>query len=127
MIKYFYILSGLIIYMCVGSIYSWSVFRKPLEELLKITATQSGTPYMLFLLFFSLTMPIAGRFMERLGAFKTIFIGNLFFLTGFLLSSLFENILIISLSYGIISGIGVGIIYGVPISVVSKWFVENKG
>lgn len=125
--KYFYVLSGIIIYMCIGSIYSWSVFRKPLEELLKITATQSGIPYMLFLLFFSFTMPFAGRFMEKIGAFRTILIGNLFFLTGFIISGLTGNILSISLSYGMLSGIGVGIIYGVPIAVVSKWFTENKG
>lgn len=125
--KYFYVIAGIIIYMCVGSIYSWSVFRKPLEELFSITATQSGIPYMLFLLFFSLSMPIAGRFMERLGAFQTILLGNILFMAGFLISGIARDILVISLAYGVISGIGVGIIYGVPIAVAGKWLPEKRG
>ena len=126
-IRYLYIILGIIIYLCVGSIYSWSVFRKPLEEILKITATQSGMPYMLFLLFFALTMPIAGRKIEKLGPFKMIFLGNIFLLTGFLISGFSNNILKITISYGIIAGIGVGIIYGVPIAVAAKHFPERKG
>lgn len=125
--KYLYIILGIIIYMCIGSIYSWSVFRKPLEEILKISATQSGMPYMLFLLFFALTMPFAGRKIEKLGPFKTILFGNIFLLTGFLISGFSQDILKISLSYGIIAGIGVGIIYGVPIAVSAKHFPERKG
>ncbi len=125
--RFIYILSGIIIYMCVGSIYSWSVFRKPLEQLLDINATLSGTPYMLFLLFFSFTMPFAGSVMQKLKPFKTILIGNIFFIVGFLLSGFFQKIFYISIGYGIISGIGVGMIYGVPIAVVSKWLPERKG
>lgn len=126
-IKYLYIILGIIIYICVGSIYSWSVFRKPLEEILKITATQSGIPYMLFLLFFALTMPVAGKNIEKFGPFKIIFLGNIFLLAGFLISGFSNNILTISFSYGIIAGIGVGIIYGVPIAVAAKHFPERKG
>jgi hypothetical protein len=39
-LRWVYIPMGIIIYMCLGTVYSWSVFRKPLESLLHINATQ---------------------------------------------------------------------------------------
>lgn len=125
--RYLYIISGIIIYMCVGSIYSWSVFRKPLEELLGISSFMSGLPYMFFLLFFSLSMPLSGKFLKKFGAVKSVLIGNLLFLAGFLVSGFSGDIFLITIGYGIISGIGVGVIYGVPISVASGWFPDKKG
>ena len=38
-----------------------------------------------------------------------------------------DTIYKIILSYGVLGGIGVGIIYGVPIAVVSEWFPDKKG
>ncbi|MEM5948107.1 OFA family MFS transporter [Spirochaetia bacterium 38H-sp] len=125
--RYLYVIGGILIYMCVGSIYSWSVFRNPLEELLGIGSFVSGLPYMLFLLFFSLSMPLAGRYIKKLGATLSVMIGNVLFLTGFLLAGISGNIVFITIGYGLISGIGVGVIYGVPIAVVSGWFPEKKG
>lgn len=124
---YLYMLFGFLIYMCIGSIYSWSVFRKPLEEQLGIKATQSGLPYMFFLLIFSFTMPFAGRVMEKLKPLKTILIGNILLISGFLLASISKRILHITISYGLLVGLSVGIIYGVPIAVISKWFPQKRG
>ncbi|MCX7794977.1 MAG: OFA family MFS transporter [bacterium] len=126
-IAYLYILFGFLIYMCIGSIYSWSLFRKPLEETLNIKATQSGLPYMTFLLIFSFTMPFAGNLIEKLKPFRTILLGNIFLLFGFLLASLSRKIFHITISYGILVGLGVGIIYGVPIGVISKWLPKKRG
>lgn len=126
-IKHFYVFAGIIIYMCVGSVYSWSVFRKPLEQILNISTTQSGNPYMLFLLFFALFMPLGGKLIEKIGPFLTIFLGTILLSSGFIISGITKNIIHISISYGLISGTGVGLIYGVPISVIGKWFPERRG
>ncbi|MCX7956791.1 MAG: OFA family MFS transporter [Endomicrobia bacterium] len=125
--KYLYIISGIIIYMCIGSVYSWSIFRKPLEQLLNISSTQSGIPYTLMLLSFSLTMPVGGKILQKFGLLKTILPGVMCVSLGLVLSGIFKNITLISLFYGVLGGIGVGLIYGVPIAVVAKWFVEKKG
>ncbi|MFM6398822.1 MAG: MFS transporter, partial [Planktothrix sp.] len=36
---------GMIVLLCLGTVYSWSIFRKPLESLLNIGATESLLPY----------------------------------------------------------------------------------
>ena len=122
-----YIPLGLIIFMCMGTIYSWSVFRKPLESVFEISATLSGMPYMLFLVFYALSMPVAGGFIDKLGPRIITIIGGLVISLGWFLSSFATNIYFLMLTYGVIAGIGVGIAYGAPMAVAAKWFPEKKG
>lgn len=58
---------GMTVLLCLGTVYSWSIFRKPLESPLKITATESLLPYTVSLLFFSIFMPIAGFLIPKIG------------------------------------------------------------
>ena len=49
-----YIVFGMIMNLCLGSVYSWSIFRKPVEKAFEgIDSLQSGLPYMFFLFFYS--------------------------------------------------------------------------
>lgn len=121
------ILSGLLIYSTLGTVYAWSVFRKPVEELYQIGATQSGLPYMIFFVFFALSMPVSGRYIPRLGPKFFGVVGGLLVGAGWLLASISPNILVMTLGYGVISGLGVGMIYGAPIAVSARWFPERKG
>ncbi|ACI18434.1 L-lactate MFS transporter [Dictyoglomus thermophilum] len=124
--RWFLIPLGIIIYICLGTVYSWSVFRKPLENILQISAFQSGLPYMLFLFFFALFMALSGKYVSKYPRL-IIFIGGLIVGLGWILSGFFRDIKIIAITYGIIAGSGVGIVYGVPITVISKWFPDKRG
>lgn len=125
--RWFLIPLGIIIYMCLGTVYSWSIFKKPLERELSITALQSNIPYMLFLFFFAVFMAISGRFINKYKPKFIIGFGGLLVGLGWILSGFFKNIGLISLSYGVIGGSGVGIVYGVPIAVISRWFPDKRG
>ncbi len=128
-----YILSGLIMFLCMGAIYSWSVFRIPLIlELEKssghhINATMAQMPYTIFLMFYSFTMPFSGKLIKKLNPKIICIIGSLLVGFAWLLAGESDTIYKIILSYGVLGGIGVGIIYGVPIAVVSEWFPDKKG
>ncbi len=125
--RWFYLIFGMIINICLGSVYSWSVFRRPIEEHLDVTAAQSGTPYMFFLFFFALLMPFAGRFIEKLGAKTVILVGGITVALGWLLSTFTTGIITLTLTYGVIAGSGVGIVYGAPIALITRWFPDKKG
>lgn len=118
---------GIIIYMCLGTVYSWSVFRKPIENILNIGATQSGLPYMIFLALFSILMAISGRFINKYPPKLIIAIGGIAVGIGWILSGFTQDIKLITITYGIIAGGGVGIVYGVPIAVISQWFPDRRG
>lgn len=118
---------GMTVLLCLGTVYSWSIFRKPLESQLKITATESLLPYTVSLLFFSIFMPIAGFLIPKIGPRVMTALGGLLVGVGYILASFASNIALIIISYGVIAGAGVGIAYGVPMAVVARWFPDRKG
>jgi len=65
--------SGLIINLCMGSIYAWSVFVGPLTDYftgmpgLAVTAHDILMPFSVFLAVFAVTMPFTGKITDRCG------------------------------------------------------------
>lgn len=118
---------GLTVLLCLGTVYSWSIFRKPLEELLGIGATQSLLPFTVLLVVFAILMPITGFYIDKIGVRQITAIGGVVMGLGYILSSFASNLPMLVVTYGAIAGAGVGIAYGVPIAVVAKWFPDRKG
>ena len=115
------------ILLCLGTVYSWSIFRTPLEGELGLSATQSLMPFTFALVFYAVTMPIAGFYIPRTGTRIITVIGGLVVGMGYILSSFANNYGVLTFTYGVIAGVGVGIVYGVPMVVASRWFPEKKG
>lgn len=125
--RWVYIVLGIIFMMFLGTVYSYSVFRVALEKDLMIGAAESGMPYMVALVFYALFMFLTGRYIEKFQAKKILILGGLLVSLGWILSSFVSNIFLLTITYGCISGAGVGIAYGVPLSVIAKWFPDKKG
>lgn len=125
--RWVFVAIGLLINVCLGSIYAFSVFRKPLEALWGISSSQSGYPFMVFLAVFAVAMPLAGNLIEHWGPRMTATLGGLLTGTGWIAASFSADIATLTLLYGVIGGAGVGIVYGCPIAVVVKWFPRHSG
>jgi MFS family permease len=125
--RWFLILLGMIILLCLGSVYSWSIFRTPLENEMGVSATESLLPFTFVLVSYAIMMPITGFYIPRIGTRITTAIGGVFVGLGYILSSFATQIGGLVLAYGVIAGIGIGIVYGVPIFVISRWFPDKKG
>lgn len=125
--KNLYVLLGLLIMMCLGTVYSWSIFRLHIEKLYDIGSTLSGLPYMTSLAFYALFMFISGRYIDRYSPRLIITLGAGLIAGGWIASSFASNIYAFTFFYGVVSGTGVGIAYGVPMAVAAKWFPQNKG
>ncbi|MBZ9606736.1 OFA family MFS transporter [Clostridium estertheticum] len=125
--RWIYVILGIIIMMCLGTVYSWSVFRIPIEKAFNIGSTQSGFPYMVSLAAYSFFMFITGKYLEKYSPRMIISMGALLVALGWILSAYAPNIYILTVTYGVIIGAGVGIAYGAPMTVVAKWFPEKKG
>jgi MFS transporter, OFA family, oxalate/formate antiporter len=118
---------GMSILLCLGSVYSWSIFRTPLENELGISASASLLPYTFVLVFYAALMPIAGFYIPRIGTRIATAIGGIIVGLGYILSSFATHVGMLVFTYGVIAGTGVGIAYGVPMVVVSRWFPDRKG
>jgi MFS transporter, OFA family, oxalate/formate antiporter len=125
--RWLFVPLGVIALLCLGTVYSWSIFRKPLETTLNIKATESLLPFAVLLAVFAILMPITGRYIERYGATRVTMVGGIITGLGYFLSGFAPNIYALIITYGIIAGAGVGITYGVPIAVAAKWFPDHKG
>lgn len=122
-----YITLGVALLLCLGTVYSYSVFRKPIEEMFQIRATLSGIPYMLALFFYALCMPLGGRLLAKHPPKVVSFLGSVITSIGWIGAGLSRSYLGLVLFYGVLCGVGVGIAYGVPLAVSVSWFPENPG
>jgi OFA family oxalate/formate antiporter-like MFS transporter len=127
------VIIGLIINLCLGTIYSWSVFVAPLTTYFtdilhqQVTANDVLLPFSVFLAFFAIAMPLTGRYIETHGPRNITIIGGILTGLGWLLASTVTSIQMLYIVYGIIGGIGVGITYGVPVAVAARWFPDRRG
>lgn len=126
-LRWAYLFLGIIIMISFGTVYSWSIFRIPVEKAFNVGSTQSGLPYMTSLAFYALFMMITGRFLERYSPRAIVLTGAILLSLGWILSSFTTNIYALTITYGVIGGAGVGIAYGVPMAIVAKWFPDKKG
>jgi MFS family permease len=125
--RWLFIPLGIMVLLCLGTVYSWSIFRKPLENLLNIGATDSLLPFTVLLVFYAVLMPITGFFIDKYGSRTVTAVGGVVTGIGYILSAFAPNIYVLVLTYGIIAGAGVGIAYGVPLALAAKWFPDQKG
>ena len=125
--RWIYVMLGILIMMFLGTVYSYSVFRASIEDIYLVGTTLSGLPYMISLASYAAFMFISGRFIKTVNPKIIIAVGGLLVAFGWALSSFTSNIYTLTLTYGIVIGAGVGVIYGVPMDVVAKWFPESKG
>lgn len=126
--RWIIVIGGILIQICLGAIYTWSVFRKPLQDdPYNFTLTQASLPFALVLIFFALSTIIGGRWLDKKGPKLVATVGGIFLGAGLVLAGLCKNAFGVALSYGVIGGIGVGLAYGCPIATGVKWFPDMRG
>jgi MFS transporter, OFA family, oxalate/formate antiporter len=124
----FIILASFIIMLCAGSIYSWSVFVKPLKAEFGFTTTGTQIIFGFIVALFSIANCFSARIERRFGPRKATIAGALFFGLGYLLASFSNgNIYIIIFSLGVITSIGMALAYITVVSTVNRWLPDNKG
>jgi len=125
--RWLFVVIGLIMNVCLGAVYAYSIFLAPVKTVFNVSASMANLPFMVFLSFFAILMFFGGRIMEKMGPRKLIIIGSIIVGLGWMLSSLAPNIYILTLTYGVIAGSGVGLVYGCPVATAARWFPDKKG
>ena len=119
---------GILMNLCMGNLYAWSVFRNPLMKQFGWTAAEATVPFQLSIVFFGVAMVLAGRWQDKAGPRTVAMWGGILVGAGFVLSSFLGSTLTgLYISFGVIAGIGIGCAYVTPIATTVKWWPDKRG
>ncbi len=129
--RWYVVIGAVLIQLCLGAIYAWSVFTPKLTAkggMYEFSATQAAWIFSIGLLVFSIVMILSGRMLAVTGPRKLASIGGIVLGAGYILGGLFGTSFFTQLLFiGVIGGAGIGLAYVVPIAVGVKWFPDKKG
>ncbi|WP_297295283.1 MFS transporter [uncultured Brachyspira sp.] len=119
--------------LCLGSIYTWSVFAAPMAEYLSgilgktLTSADLAIVYTIANSVGPITMISGGWVNDKFGPKKVLFVGGMMWGLGMLLSGFATSVGFLIVSYALIGGLGLGMAYGTAISSCIKFFPDKSG
>ena len=126
-----YLLLGFVMNLMLGTAYAWSVFTGPLQREFGATSFSAMLPFAVQLALFSVGMVFAGRLVDKHGPRRVAMLGGLLVGAGYLLSSLMDRvpwpIEWLTITYGVVVGLGIGFAYNPPIPTAGRWFPDRRG
>eukprot|EP01134_Creolimax_fragrantissima_P007473 CFRG7473T1 len=128
--RWMLVLAAVLVQLCIGSLYSWSVFNVPIEEELGLASGTAANTFYIAVGCFGLSAALLGPVLERNGPRPTLIFSSSMLFAGMLLAGLgcwVKQIGLIYFGYGVVGGIGFGTSYITPVSPMQKWFPSKKG
>lgn len=132
--RWLVIVGGMLIQLCLGIIYAWSVFTVPLTKAIEnggkgFTASQSAWIFSVGLFTFSVFMIVSGRLMMRqISTKKLAAIGGFLLGLGYVIAGFSGGGFIsLLLSIGVLGGAGIGLAYAVPLKIGISWYPDKVG
>ncbi|MEN8114718.1 MAG: OFA family MFS transporter [Actinomycetota bacterium] len=124
----FVVLGAVLIQLCLGAIYAWSVFTPSLKDS-GWSNTQTQIVFSLGLASFAIVMVFAGRNLARFGPRTLAIAGGITLGIGYAIASIGggTTFWVVLFGVGLIGGAGIGLAYVVPIAVGMRWFPDHKG
>jgi len=119
--------AGMLLQMALGSVYAWSVFRTPLATQFGWSISQITLTFTITILALSCAAFAGGLWLNRSGPRVVAVTGGALYGLGVLLASFTERIEWLYATYGLLGGIGLGLGYIVPVTVLVKWFPDRRG
>jgi MFS family permease len=127
--------AALSIHLCIGQVYSFSIFKNPLLALkgadgVAWSLKEVGYIFSIAIAVLGLSAALFGRWLETAGPRKAMFVAATCFGSGFLVAAAgaaTHSLALIYLGYGVIGGVGLGLGYISPVSTLIKWFPDRPG
>ena len=125
-------------HLCIGSVYTWSVFNGPLTRELGGVVSSSldwGMAEVIpvfstGIVFLGLTACLTGKWLERVGPRCAATVSAVCWGGGHVIAAagiVTHSLPLLIFGYGALGGIGLGLGYVAPVSTLIRWFPDRRG
>jgi MFS transporter, OFA family, oxalate/formate antiporter len=119
---------GLICMMAISSPqYVWTLFTKPLSGALGVSPAALQVTFSLLIVLQTFFSPFQGNLVDRFGPRLLIAIGAVLTGLSWVLAAQAGSLTMLYLTYGIIGGLGTGIVYVGVLGQMVGWFPDRRG
>ena len=119
-------MAGLGVNLALGVLYAWSVISAALIDKLGWSVTQTQIPYMMACACFAFSMVPGGRLQDKYGPRPVIMAAAVLAGVGFYLAGATLTVVGLTVFFGLVFGIGMGLGYSAPTPAAVKWYGPEK-
>jgi len=122
--------AAVVIQLCLGTVYAWSVFKMPLMKMHGWDGKTVQYTFMILMGIIGLAAAFGGTLVDKKGPKFVATIGGILFGIGTLVAGYADQIGSITLLYigfGVICALGNGFGYVTPIATLIRWFPDKRG
>lgn len=122
--------AAVIIQLCLGTVYAWSVFKMPLMKMHGWDGKTVQYTFMILMGIIGLAAAFGGTLVDKKGPKFVATIGGILFGIGTLVAGYADqvgNIALLYLGFGVIAALGNGFGYVTPIATLIRWFPDKRG
>jgi len=126
--QWFQLILGMIAMMAISSPqYVWALFTGPLTEKLRVPLAEIQVTFSLLIVLQTFLSPAQGYLVDRFGPRLLLSFGAALTGLSWVLAAQVESLMGLYLTYGLLGGIGTGIIYVGVVGMMVQWFPDKRG
>jgi oxalate/formate antiporter len=119
---------GLVCMMAISSPqYVWTLMTKPLSTKLGVPLPELQVTFSLLIILQTFFSPFQGKLIDRFGPRLLISIGTVMSGLSWVLASQATSTSMLYLTYGVVGGLGTGIVYVGVVGLMVRWFPDRRG
>lgn len=123
-------IAAIVIQLCLGTVYAWSVFKIPLMKMHGWDGKTVQLTFMILMGIIGLAAAFGGTLVDKKGPRFVATIGGMLFGLGTLIAGYADqtgSIALLYLGFGVIAALGNGFGYVTPIATLIRWFPDKRG
>jgi OFA family oxalate/formate antiporter-like MFS transporter len=122
--------AAVVMQLCLGAVYGWSVFVKPLQAYGNWSLKEVTFTFQLALAVTGFGTVLGGLWQDRVGPRVVASVAGMLFGAGYLVSGWAmsqHSLMGLYAGYGVLGGLGMGMGYICPVALMTKWFPDRRG
>jgi len=122
-----YMIAAMVMALCAGIGYTWSVFQKPLMEHFNWGIEAISLTFTIQILFSTMAPVFLGKFQKTLGIRNYLRIGIAIYVLGLIATTFTSSIVYLYIIYGVVVGTGMSMLYPCLMAYSGRLFPDKTG